>query len=67
MVLKERPFCSVMLIVKEGTAWFQTGKNKRLQAYWHHSKTFQPRQTPTCLLGNVVPGGNGRTLSLASE
>jgi hypothetical protein len=39
-----------------GTAWFQTGANRRIQAYWHHSKAFQPKEAKDCFLGHVVHG-----------
>ena len=39
-----------------GTAWFQAGSNRRLQAFWHHSRTFKPKEAQGCYLGHVVRG-----------
>ncbi len=41
-----------------GTAWFQTGSNRRMQAFWHHSRAFQPREAKGCNLGHIVHGAN---------
>jgi hypothetical protein len=37
-----------------GTAWFQSGSNRRLQAFWHHLRNFRPKASNECLLGHVV-------------
>lgn len=39
-----------------GTAWFQTGSNGRVEAFWHHSTAFKPKEAPGCYLGHVVHG-----------
>lgn len=39
-----------------GTAWFQVGSNRRLEAYWTDSSKFMPRETKDCALGEVVHG-----------
>jgi hypothetical protein len=39
-----------------GTAWFQMGSNKRMEAFWHHSRSFKPKQGKDCYLGHIVHG-----------
>jgi len=41
-----------------GTAWIQSGSNRRLGAYWHPLKSFTPQSNDKTALGHVIHGAS---------